>query len=316
MKPYIADLVPNEEITSYFLISDAPIVRKSKKGTDYLCIKLFDKTGDVDARLWEIPKDLEVSALKKVIVKVRGQVTEWQDQQQISISQIRIVNGGDEVDMADFFERSVRDPEEMWSELFHIVDMSIVDEGVLTLIRRMLLQNKANFCKAPAAKSVHHAYLGGLVEHILDMCNVALPICKNYSLNVDLVLAGCVLHDVGKLFELSYDMGIGYTLEGSMLGHITQGMLLIAKEIDGIENFSAQAKVAILHLVASHHGLLAYGSPRVPLMREAIALNLIDLLSSKMGICARAIKSGINSEGLTDWVKELEGPLWILPEAE
>jgi 3'-5' exoribonuclease len=256
LKVFISDLIENEEVVSFFLIVDAPQVRKSKKGSDYACIELLDKSGKIDARLWEIPAGLDVNSLKKVIVKVKGQVSSWNDQLQISISQIRIVNGGDDVDMADFFERSARDPEEMWSELLHVVDMNVVDEKVLTLIRRVLLGNKENFCKAPAAKSVHHNYLGGLLEHTLSMCRTVTIISEKYQLNVDLMVAACVLHDIGKVHELSYEMGTSYTVEGTLIGHIPIGLLLTSKAIEEIDGFPASLRMALLHLVASHHGRL------------------------------------------------------------
>jgi 3'-5' exoribonuclease len=188
----------------------------------------------------------------------------------------------------------------------------VANEYVRQLLFDVLRENEVNFKRAPAAKSIHHNYLGGLLEHVLDMCKVALPICENYGLSKDLVLAGCVLHDVGKIFELTYDFGIGYSVEGTLIGHISQGVVLVSEAIRKIDGFPSQMKMAIMHLLIAHHGATAWGSPRVPLMREAICLHLIDMLSSKMGICARAAKSGISTEGLTEWVKELEGPLWIM----
>jgi len=311
MKQMICSLVPNQEVASYFLVVDAPQVRKGKRG-DYACLELVDASGKIGARLWEIPPGLIVGGLAKTIVKVKGQCTEWNGELQISISQIRPTFAGDDMDMGDFFERSERDPLEMWGDLNELILEHVDDAHLNKLLCSILTGNKEDFCRAPAAKSVHHAYLGGLLEHVLDMCKVAIPICKNYGLSKDLVLAGCVLHDIGKIFELTYDFGIGYSVEGTLIGHISQGMALTSEAIGKIDGFPPQMKMAIMHLIASHHGLLAYGSPRVPLMREAIALNLVDLLSSKMGICARAMKSGISAENLTEWVKELEGPLFVM----
>ena len=242
-------------------------------------------------------------------------MSSWNDQLQISISQIRIVNGSDDVDMADFFERSARDPEEMWSELLHVVDMNVVDEKVLTLIRRVLLGNKESFCKAPAAKSVHHNYLGGLLEHTLSMCHTVTIISKKYQLNVDLMVAACVLHDIGKVHELSYEMGTSYTVEGTLIGHIPIGLLLTSKAIEEIDGFPASLRMALLHLVASHHGRLEWGSPKTPLMREAIAFHLVDMLDSQLAICDRVMKAGVGPDGLSEWSKEIGGPLYKLPEA-
>jgi 3'-5' exoribonuclease len=311
----ICSLVPNQEVASFFLIADLPQVRKSKKGSDYMCLELVDASGKVDARLWDVPAGLDVNSLKKVIVKIKGMTSEWDGKLQISISQIRKVEESDGVNLGDFFERSERDPEEMWKELRHILATNLTEIPVVQLLSAILKENEVNFKRAPAAMKVHHAYLGGLLEHVLDMCKVAIPICENYGLSKDLVLAGCVLHDVGKCFELTYDFGIGYSIEGTLIGHIGQGMVLASEAIGKVEGFPQQMKMAIMHLIASHHGMLQYGSPKVPLMREAIALNLIDLMSSKMGICARATKVGISAEGLTEWVKELDGPLYKLPES-
>ena len=316
MKQMICSLVPNQDVKSYFLVVDAPQVRKSKRGTDYATLELVDASGKIDARLWEIPAALELKWLKRAIVKVEGQTSEWEGKLQVTISKIRLVCDDDHADMdlGDFFEASPFDPDTMWEELLHIVDMNIVNEKVLTLIRKVLLQNEANFKRAPAAKHVHHAYIGGLLEHVLDMCKVAIPICENYGLSTDLVLAGCVLHDIGKCFELTYDFGIGYSVSGSLIGHIGQGVMMVYEAIDKVDGFPQQMKVAIMHLILSHHGSTSWGSPRVPLMREAIALHLTDMLSSKMGICARVLKSGVDDEGFTEWCRELEGRLWQIEQ--
>lgn len=314
MKQMISNLIPNQEVMSFFLITDLPQVRKNKKGTDYACFELVDKSGKIDARLWDVPPGLDVNSLKKVIVKVRGITSEWDGKLQVSISQIRRVEESDGVDLGDFFERSERDPEEMWKELRHILATNLTEIPVVQLLSAIFEENELSFKRAPAAMKVHHAYIGGLLEHVLDMCKVAIPICENYGLSKDLVLAGCVLHDVGKIFELTYDFGIGYSVEGTLVGHIGQGMVLVSEAIRKIDGFPSQMKMAIMHLVVSHHGLTSWGSPRVPLMRESICLHLIDMLSSKMGICARAAKSGISAEGLTEWVKELEGPLFVMKE--
>lgn len=312
MKSMISELVVNEEVTSYFLVSELPQVRKNKRDKDYLCLKIQDKTGNMEARVWDIPPNLDPKSLVAgSIVKVQGQVSKWNEEVQLTIKQIRLINEADQIDLVDFFERSERDPEEMWSELLHIVDMNIVDEKILTLIRRILLKNKEDFCKAPAAKSVHHAYVGGLLEHVLSLCNTAIVVSQRYNLKIDLMLAASILHDIGKVVELTYPV-IGYSVEGTLIGHISIGMMMVAKAIDEVENFEPKLKMTILHLMASHHGTLAWGSPRVPLMKEAIAFHLIDSLDAKLATCDKAMKKGISAEGMTEWVKELEGPLFSL----
>ena len=317
MKTYISDLVLNEEVTSFFMVVDVPQVRKNKRDQDYLCLKLTDKTGEVEARVWDVPPGLDVNSLGKSIVKVRGQVGSWNDQVQVTITQIRKVNGEDAIDMADFFERSERDPEDMYVDLRERLSIHLTNEYVASLLYKVLAENAQEFKKAPAAKSIHHNYLGGLLEHVLSLCDTCISLSTRYELDLDLMLAACVLHDIGKIRELSYSMGTSYTVEGTLIGHISIGMGMVdraIRELDEVRDFPANLKMAIMHLIASHHGLLEWGSPRVPLMREAVAFHLADMLDSKMATCARILKAGVSDEGLSEWSKEMGGPLWRMPE--
>jgi 3'-5' exoribonuclease len=314
----ICSLVPNQDVASYFLVVDAPQVRKSKRGSDYATMELVDKSGKIDARLWKIPVGLDTNLLKKVIVKVEGRTSEWEGKLQVTVSKIRPICDKDaDVDLADFFERSERDPEEMWQELLGIVQDHCTSWGsIQRLLVRVLTENEASFKRAPAAKHVHHAYIGGLLEHSLSMCRTALLLSKKYGLDQDLLLAGCVLHDLGKVSELSYGMGISYTVHGSLLSHIVIGLEMTGKAIDEIEDFPPNLRIAVLHLIASHHGRLEWGSPKQPLTREAIALHLIDMLDSQMAMCDRLLRDGVDDDGLSAWSKELSGQLWRLPDAE
>jgi 3'-5' exoribonuclease len=314
MKPYVSDLLPNVEVTSFFLVADLPQVRKNKNDKDYASLELCDKTGKIDARLWDIPPGLDVNSLKGQFVKVKGNVTEWAGKNQVSILQIRVVGEADEFDVGDFFERSKRPPGDMYHELHELLFFNVgLSKPIDDLLRMVLEGNKEAFCTAPAAKSVHHNYIGGLLEHVLSMCHMAVQVQAHYDLNGPLLLAGCVLHDIGKIRELTYPIG-GYTLEGTLLGHISIGMQMVAKAMDDVGDFPQNLKIAVLHLIASHHGILAWGSPKVPLMREALALHLIDMLDSKIAICNKAITGGLDDKGLTQWVKELEGPIFALGE--
>jgi 3'-5' exoribonuclease len=315
MKQMISDLVPNQDVTSFFLIADLPQVRKSKKGSDYACLELVDASGKVDARLWDVPAGLGVNSLKKVIVKVKGTTSEWDGKLQVSISQIRKVEEADGVDLGDFFEASPFDPKEMWSELMQIVG-GVANGYVRQLLFDVLRENEVNFKRAPAAKSIHHCYISGLLEHSLSLCKTALLICERYSLDKDLMVAACCLHDLSKIDELDYSMGNSYTLQGSMLGHLAMGMMRVSEAINKIEGFPPLLKIAILHMIAAHHGSLAWGSVRVPLMKEALAFHLCDMLDSRLAICDRALRGNVNEHGLTDFVRELEGPLWRGPWQE
>lgn len=313
MKPFVNDLVTNEEVTTFFFVSDVPQIRKSKKDKDYLCIKLSDKTGEIDARVWDIPPGLDVTSLKKgMFVKVRAQVGEWNEQQQLSVSQIRKWDGTEDLDPGDFFERSERDPEDMWKELGFLLSDYVGNGPISGLIEIILQENERAFKAAPAAKRLHHNFIGGLLEHVLSLCHGAVNLSKQYDLNIEIMLATCILHDIGKIQELNYELGISFSVEGTLLGHISIGMDMVSDAIRRIPDFPPKLRMVLLHMIASHHGLLEWGSPKVPLMREAIAFHLLDMVDSRMAICNRVLKGAISEEGLTEWVKEFGGPLYKL----
>lgn len=313
----ISELKVGDLTTGFYFVSDLPILRKSKKNTDYLCLVLQDKSGTIDARLWDVPPGTTAQQYKAKFVKVRGEVSEWNEEKQLKVDQIRFCDVSDNLNMGDFFERSERDPSEMLAELRRLlVDEIDGDHPLLKLCLIVLKKNEERLLVAPAGKSVHHAYIGGLLEHVLSMCRSALLISSHYDLDKALMLSACVLHDIGKIYELTFPIGIGYSTEGTLLGHISIGMELVAREIRLIEHFPDSTRMAILHLIASHHGLLEYGSPKVPLMKEAIAFHVVDMLDAKMAICDKTVKKGIDENQLTEWSRELGGPLYVLPEEQ
>lgn len=318
MKQMISELVVNEEVVSFFFVSETPLAKKSKRGKEYLCLKLQDKTGVVDGRVWGYPAGFDpTTVVRGSFLKVKAQVSEWQDVLQLQIGQIRLVLESDGIDLGDFFERSEIPPEELYEELHELLLYSgaMPDEFLMKITRGLLENNKEKLLLAPAGKSVHHAYIGGLLTHVLSMCQVAIPICKHYGLNQSLVLAACVAHDIGKIWELDFPVGISYTVQGTLLGHITIGMEMVSRQADTV-GCPQKTKMALMHLVASHHSLLAYGSPKIPMMREALIFALIDQMDAKNAICDKAVKKGVDAVGMTEFVRELEGPLYVFKEDE
>jgi 3'-5' exoribonuclease len=313
VKTYIKDLVANDEVTSFFLSPELPVVRKSKKDKDYLCLKLVDKTAEIDCRMWEVPRGFDPKSVSKKIVKVKGSVSEWNDQKQLSISAIRPITDADGVDMEDFFEASPFPIEEMWSELMQIVG-SLDNSHVRQLLFSMLKANETAFKKSPAAKSVHHGYIGGLLEHTLSLCKTGTVLALRYDLDPNLMVAAAVLHDIGKTVELSCDMGTSYTVQGTLVGHIVIGLLMMSKAMDEDDSFPDDLRMTLLHIIEAHHGRLEFGSPKTPLTKEALAFHLCDMLDSQLAIFDRMIKGGVNEENVTEWCKELGGPLYVLPK--
>jgi 3'-5' exoribonuclease len=313
VKTYIKDLVANDEVTSFFLSPELPTVRKSKKDTDYLVLKLIDKTGEIDARVWQVPRGFDPKSVAKKIVKIKGTVSEWNEQKQLSISAIRPIVDADNVDMEDFFEASPFPIEEMWSELMRIVG-SLDNSHVRQLLFNLLKANETAFKKSPAAKSVHHGFIGGLLEHSLSLCKTGDLLSVRYGLDRNLMIAAGVLHDLGKCFELSCDMGTSYTVKGTLLGHLVIGLLILNKAMDEDDSFPDDLRMTLLHIIEAHHGRLEFGSPKTPLTKEALAFHLCDMLDSQLAIFDRMIKGGINEDNVTEWCKELGGPLYVLPK--
>ena len=309
---FVDKLEKDQEVTDFFRVAMSQ-VRETKSGKPYMVIGLVDKTGELDCRLWDIPQDLDSSSIAEgAFVKVRGRVSEYRDKLQMSIMQIRLAAEG-EFDRGDFFRRSERDPDEMWRELSTLADDWLRDNwGNVTplwdLVTGIMQKFCADYVQAPAGKSVHHAYIGGLLEHVLSLTHMAEKVAKHYGLRRDLMVATCILHDLGKLWELSPEGS--YTVPGTLLGHICLGMQVISEEASKIENFPDQLKVEVLHCVAAHHGLLEYGSPKIPLMREAIAFHLLDMLDSRQAICAELMLKKTGDENFTEWSNALGGPLY------
>jgi len=286
--PYVSDLKPNQVITTTLLVH-LKDVRQKKSGEPYLSLLLGDRTGEVDAKMWDNVADVIDTFDRDDFVKVKGLLQVFQNRPQLTIHKmVRVVDA--DVDFADYFPASTRDPAEMFAELRGIVagvknphlrallDAFLDDEPLARMYRI-----------APAAKHVHHAYLGGLIEHVLSVCNLCRVAAAHYSyVDLDLLLTGAVLHDVGKVAELTYDRSFGYSTEGQLLGHIIIGLRLLHDKLQRFPDFPSKLRVLVEHMIVSHHGELEFGSPKVPQFPEALLLHHLDNLDSKME-CMRSL---------------------------
>jgi 3'-5' exoribonuclease len=248
------------------------------------------------------------------VVKVRGEVCRFNERLQIKVEKIRQATP-DEYELGDFVPQSQRDIGEMWAELQGWV-ASIRDPDLKALVEAFLSDPviAKTLREAPAAKGLHHAWIGGLLEHILSLMEMCELAARHYpEVNRDLLLTGVVLHDIGKLRELRWGTSFDYTMEGQLLGHITIGIGMIEQKIVAIPNFPAAKRLLVEHLVLSHHGEYEYGSPKLPMTAEAVLLHYMDNLDAKMQTVrselARAEAAGRGGDELTDWVRALERPL-------
>jgi 3'-5' exoribonuclease len=286
--PYLSDLKPNQVFTTTFLVHGKD-VRQKKSGEPYLSLLLGDRTGEVDAKMWDNVVEVVDTFDRDDFVKVKGLLQIFQNRLQMTVHKMARVLDAD-VDFADFFPASLRDPNEMFAELRSLV-ASMRNPHLRALLDAFLNDEPLArmYRTAPAAKHVHHAYLGGLIEHVLSVCRLCHLTSSHYgNLDPDLLLTGAILHDVGKVAELTYERSFGYSTEGQLLGHIVIGLRLLHEKLQQVPDFPPKLRVLVEHLIVSHHGELEYGSPKVPLFPEAMLLHHLDNLDSKME-CMRAL---------------------------
>lgn len=279
---YVSELRPHQVVVSEFLVQSKE-VRTKKNGGNYLSLVLADKTGEVEAKVWDNVEAIEPAFARDDFVKVKGAVQVYQNRRQLTVHKLKRLEDG-EVDLGDFFPRSARSSEEMWQELESVVG-SMENEHLRGLLQRILSdpEIERRLKLAPAAKSLHHAYLGGLLEHILSLCRLARLTLQNYpDLDPDLVIAGAVLHDLGKVYELSYSRSFGYTSEGQLLGHMIIELEIVHKALAEMPNFPRPLQTLVEHIIISHHGQYEFGSPKLPMFREALLFHYLDDLDSKL----------------------------------
>lgn len=286
--PYVSELRPNQVFTTIFLVH-VKDVRQKKSGDPYLSLLLGDRTGEIEAKMWDNVAEVLETFERDDFVKVKGLLQIFQNRPQLTIHKMAKVLESD-LDLADYFPASERDTEQMLAELRAIVD-GITNPHLRGLLCAFL--DDEAFARlyrtAPAAKHVHHAYLGGLIEHVLSVCHLCRATAAHYNyIDLDLLLAGAVLHDAGKVAELTYDRSFGYSAEGQLLGHIVIGLRMLNDKVACLPDFPPKLRTLLEHMIVSHHGELEFGSPKVPLFPEALLLHHLDNLDSKME-CMRAM---------------------------
>ena len=284
---YVRELEANKTFTTSFLVRTKEI-REKKTGEPYLSLALCDRTGEIEAKMWDNVADVMDTFERDDFVKVKGLIQIYHNRPQLTIHKMRRLTDT-EVDFADYFPASTRNSEAMWQELRQIVS-ALTDPHLKALLEAVLEDPEiaARFQKAPAAKQIHHAWLGGLLEHVLSLCHLCHDVAGHYGVDVNLLLAGAILHDVGKTYELSYDRSFSYTTEGQLLGHMVIGLRIIADKLRALPDFPPTLRILVEHMIVSHHGRLEFGSPKLPQFPEALLLHYLDDMDSKME-CMRAL---------------------------
>jgi len=278
---FVADLRPDAHVRTTFLIQTRE--RKiARTGSAYLDLELRDSSGVMRAKLWDCDRhtlDFEVED----IVEVDGVVEDYQGTPQIRVRKISR-RSPEKVDLGDYLPRSRRDPAEMYATL--IERLHRVPEGPLRVLLLSIMEDPSiseKYKRAPAAMSYHHAYLGGLLEHVLSLVQLGDQVCDHYEfLRRDLLLAGLVLHDLGKIEELSFSGSFRYSTRGQLLGHISIGLEMVQEKVRQIPCFPPELKGQLEHMILSHHGKMEFGSPKEPMFPEALLLHFLDEIDSKL----------------------------------
>ena len=294
-----------------FLLAQEAAFKTSAKGSEYLELKLGDASGDLKAFLWDlraVEGDLD-RITTDAFLKVKGQVSAYNGRLQMRLDKVRYAQDEEVGDLSRFFPTSRRPLEEMTRELDAAIDRTR-DPWIRRQLAALLVDDielRAAFCKAPAAKSLHHVYLGGLLEHTLSVLGMAERACAHYpAMNRDLVTAGVLLHDVGKSAELTYQRHFGYSDEGNLIGHISMEAEWISRAAAGIPDFPANLRMQILHIVLSHHGKLEYGSPVLPKTPEALLVHYLDDLDGKLEAMFRGIREDAGEGSWTPFSRTMD----------
>ncbi|MBI4913681.1 MAG: HD domain-containing protein [Acidobacteria bacterium] len=309
-QPYLKSLKEGDSFLGLLLAQEAAY-KTSAKGSEYLELKLSDASGELKAFLWDIRcVEGDHDAIRPdAFLKVKGSVTSFNGRLQLKLDKVRHAADAEVPDFSHFFPTSIRPVPEMLAELDALV-ASIRDPWIRGLLKALFQDDpelRAAFAKAPAAKSLHHVYLGGLLEHTLSVARMAELACGHYGeMNRDLVLAGVLLHDVGKTAELSYERSFNYTDPGNLIGHISMECEWINKAAAGVPGFPEELRTQILHIVLSHHGKLEFGSPVLPKTPEALLVHYLDDLDGKLEGMFRSIREDGGEGNWTPYSRSLE----------
>ncbi len=312
-KIFIEQLKQGDRIDDLFLVKSARLA-ETKAGKPYLILAVMDRSGEVSGPVWENALELQKICQPGNIIKISGVIQSYRDALQLKVERVQSVPRG-EVDLGEFLPVSPRNRKEMADELSSLI-RTISNPYLKKLLGRFFGREDdlRIFRDAPAAKGIHHAYIGGLLEHSLSMARLCHLLADHYDgVDRSLLLAGALLHDIGKLKELQANDGVvEYTVPGRLKGHLVIGCELVGKTAERIKNFPGDLLVQLQHLILSHHGRQEFGSPVVPMTVEAMILSFVDDLDAKMNLIEQ-LRRKMNSEDMewTEYQRTLERYLYL-----
>ena len=300
----------NKVLTSSFVVVSKQ-VKPKKTGEPYLALTLGDRTGQLEAKMWDNVEDALNAFEQDDFIKIKGLLNKYKNRFQITIHKLRRL-GDSEVDFADYLPKTSKDIGELWQTLAGFV-ATFQDPSLKALVEAFMSDPDIAeaYRTAPAAKTLHHAYIGGLLDHVVSLFRSCDLMCRNYpQINRDLLLTGAFLHDIGKIHELAYNRSFSYTTRGQLLGHMVIELEMVHAKIAQVPNFPSELKTLVEHLIISHHGQYEFGSPKLPMFPEALVLHYLDDLDSKMESMRAHFAREVCSEGVwTGYNPSLARPL-------
>ncbi len=281
---YICDCIRHENkvITSTFVVVSKQIKPK-KTGEPYLSLVLGDRSGHLEAKMWDNVEEVLNAFDQDDFLKIKGLLNKYKNRFQITIHKLRKL-GEAEIEYSDYLPKTTKNIDELWQTLNDLV-ATFQNPHLKALVQAFISdpQIASAYRNAPAAKSLHHAYIGGLLDHVVSLFRSCDLICRNYpQVNRDLLLTGAFLHDIGKIHELTYNRSFSYSTRGQLLGHMIIELEMLQEKLALVPGFPEELKTLVEHLIISHHGEYEFGSPKLPMFAEALMLHYLDDLDSKM----------------------------------
>ena len=305
---FVKDIQEGEQVRDLFLVSNKAVL-SSNSGKPYINLSLRDRTGQVECRVWDRAEEIAKRFDRDDIVEATGSAIQYQGRIQLKVQDVRRVEG--EADLSDFLPVTRKGIDLLWQELQGLVG-GIADPDLSRLLRQVFpdppsTETARRFRQAPGGKSMHHDYIGGLLEHTVSVAAICRFLSGHYEgVDADMLIAGALLHDIGKVGELSYEGAFDYTDEGRLLGHLYMGAEWVAAECARIEGFPADKTMLLKHMVLSHHGELEYGSPKRPKTLEAILLHFVENMDSKANAFLEAVGDLRGGASWTDYQRMFE----------
>jgi 3'-5' exoribonuclease len=297
---WIADIKEEGPISGCYL-AKSKRMGTTRAGKPFINFVLADRTGELEAKVWDRAEDLSSVFKEGEVIEVRGRAGSYRGQIQITVSDISAPEG--EFDPAVFLETSRMDLSETLKSLRKL--LRNVKNHHLKMLNDRFLSDRdfiSRFKQAPAAKNFHHSYLGGLLEHTLSVCQMAVQVAEHYpQLDVDLLLTASFLHDIGKIREFEHNLHIDYSDEGRLLGHLVIGSSMVEEKLSEMKGFPAELAVRLKHMILSHHGEYEFGSPKRPKFVEAFVLHLLDDLDAKVNGLGRLMEKDRSAGPWTDY---------------